>query len=117
MSHMNMISLMGLIGFLGFLGFYTGNFGYFGFFGFFVFFTYAPKKYDELFDTYVKKAATAAFFTSVAAFCAALCAVVLLKDPALIPSLFTLVFVLSVIVFILRLTIYEMAENIRAREE
>jgi len=114
---MNMISLMGLIGFLGFLGFYTGNYGYFGFFGFFVFFTYALKKYDELFDTYVKKSATLAFFTSVVLFCAALCAVVLLGDPALIPVLFTLVFVVSIIVFILRLTIYEMAENIRAREE
>ncbi|HJJ38475.1 MAG TPA: DUF3796 domain-containing protein [Methanocorpusculum sp.] len=114
---MNMIALMGLIGFLGFLGFYTGNFGYFGFFGFFVFFTYALKKYDELFDTYVKKAATTAFFTSVVLFCAALCAVVLLGDPALIPTLLTLVFVFSVMVFILRLVIYEMAENVRSREE
>jgi fatty acid desaturase len=108
---------MGLIGFLGFLGFYSGNYGYFGFFGFFVFFTYALKKYDELFDAYVKRSATLAFFTSVVLFCVALCTVVILNVPEYIPVLFTLVFVFSIIVFILLLTIYEMAENIRAREE
>jgi len=112
-----MISLMGLIGFLGFLGFYTGNYGFFGFFGFFVFFTYALKKYDELFDAYVKKSATLAFFTSVVLFYVALCAVVILNIQEYIPILFTLVFVVSIIVFILRLTIYEIAENIRAREK
>ena len=112
-----MISLMGFIGFLGFLGLYTGNYGYFGFFGFFVFFTYALKKYDELFDTYVKKSATTAFFTSVVLFCAALCAVVLLGEPSLIPTLFTLVFVISIIVFILRLITYEMVENVHSLEE
>lgn len=105
---------MGLIGFLGFLGFYTGNYGYFGFF---VFFTYALKKYDELFDAYVKKSATTAFFTSVVLFCAALCTVVILNVPEYIPILFTLVFVFSIIVFILRLIIYEMMETVHSQEE
>ncbi len=91
--------------------------GYFGFFGFFVFFTYALKKYDELFDAYVKKSATTAFFTSVVLFCAALCAVVILNVPEYIPVLFTLVFVISIIVFILRLIIYEMVENVHSLEE
>jgi fatty acid desaturase len=112
-----MISLMGLIGFLGFLGFYSGNYGFFGFFSFFVFFTYALKKYDELFDSYVKKSATLAFFTSVVLFCAALCAVVILGTSEFTTGIFMLLLGISLIVFILRLTIYEMAENIRAREE
>ncbi|WP_319379462.1 hypothetical protein [uncultured Methanocorpusculum sp.] len=65
----------------------------------------------------MKKSATLAFFTSVVLFCVALCAVVILGILEFSTIIFVLVFAVSIIVFILRLTIYEMAENIRAREE
>ncbi|MDO5845010.1 MAG: DUF3796 domain-containing protein [Methanocorpusculum sp.] len=108
---MNKISLIGLLGFLGFLGIYTGSYEYFGFFGFFVFFAYAGVKYDELFAEYLRKSAAAGFFTSVALFGVSVASTVLLNLKEYLPLILIGVFTVSMIVFILRLTIFQFAES------
>lgn len=113
---MNKVSLIGLLGLLGFLGFYTGKYEYCGFFGFFIFFAYANVKYDELFANYVKKSAATAFFTSVILFGLSIASIVLLNLKEFLPIIMVLVFTVSLIVFIVMLTVFQFAENTKVED-
>ncbi len=108
---MNPISLLGLLGLLGILGPVTGEYAYCGFFGFFVFFGYVLIPYDELFSSYVSSSAKYAFLSMVILFAAAVPAIVLFHLQTSAVLLLTLVFVISIIVFICRLRAYEFAEK------
>ncbi|MDV0443874.1 DUF3796 domain-containing protein [Methanorbis rubei] len=107
----NKLSLMGLIGFLGLLFVPTGEISYCAFFAFFVFFGYLRVVPDELFVTYVRKAASTAFFIWVVFFCIIYTAAVLMGNIELFTIGFPLTFAAGMFTFICMLVIHEFVEQ------
>ncbi|MDU9375444.1 hypothetical protein McpSp1_00160 [Methanocorpusculaceae archaeon Sp1] len=107
----NKLSLMGLIGFLGLLSVPTGEISYCAFFAFFVFFGYIRVVPDELFVTYVRKAASTAFFIWVLFFCIIYAAAVRMGNIELFAIGFPLTFAASMFAFISMLIIHEFLEQ------
>ncbi|MHB8806208.1 MAG: DUF3796 domain-containing protein [Anaerolineaceae bacterium] len=107
----NKLGYLGFIGFLGILGIVTDNKYFLAFFAFVVFFRYFAIKPDELFQLNVQKAATPAFFTEVAVQTITLAITAFTKNIAQLITGLALSFSISIVVFILILTIYEYKES------
>jgi TRAP-type C4-dicarboxylate transport system permease large subunit len=107
----NKLGFLGLLGFIGILGIVTENRYFLAFFCYFVFFRYFFVKPDELFQSYVKKAATPAFFTGLAFQALTISAAAFTKNTQQLISGFLLGFAASTIVFILVLVISEFSES------
>jgi hypothetical protein len=107
----NRLGYLSLLALLGFLGIFTQERGYLGFFGFLYYIRYFTVIPDELFLENVRKAATPAFFTWIAASSVAIALKVLLNSPALAIAGMGLSMALAIAVFTIILTAFEIKEN------
>lgn len=107
----NKLGYLSLLSLLGLLGILTDNRTYLAFFSFLYYTKYFFVIPDELFMSNVRKAATPAFFTSLAASAVTIAIKVLLNDTALLPMGIGLNMALSLFVFTIILAHCEVSEN------
>jgi hypothetical protein len=107
----NKLAYFGLLGFLGILGIVTDNKYFLAFFAYFVFFRYLTVKPDELFKLNVQRAATPAFFAGVAGQAITLVITAFTRSIVQIITGFSLSFSVSIVIFIIILTIFEYKES------
>lgn len=107
----NKLGFFGLLGFMGILGIVTENRFLLSFFSFFVFFRYFFVKPDELFKSYVQKAATPAFFAGVGIQALTIIVTAFTKNTIQLASGLSLSFAVSVFIFILTLVVSEFKES------
>ncbi len=107
----NKFGFLSLLALLGLPGFFTENRAYLGFWAFLYYIRYFACVPDEFFKKNVQKAAGSAFFTGIAISVAAIVLEVLLHDILLLVVGMGVGMVMSVLVFTVKLTIYQMGKD------
>ncbi|RDE14181.1 MAG: hypothetical protein C4K48_06505 [Candidatus Thorarchaeota archaeon] len=104
----NVVSYVGLLGFIGLLGLPTGNYGFYGFFGFFGFFgALEGRGSDERVDQNVNRACRNSFFLYIVVMAFSLTCIVALRAIDILPLAFALLFVGSMVTFVLSYIFYD----------
>ena len=104
----NKLAYLGFLGFLGFYHLFEGALFMFGFFGFFF---YARVVMDELFLLHVRKAATRAFFIGVVVMAPIIVISFAIESSAWLRVLLILPFLVSILIFVISLEIFEQREK------
>ncbi len=105
---LNLVNYLGLFGFLGLLGFITGNIGFYGFFGFFGFLSIlGGTGSDERIDKNINRACRNAYVVITITMVGTLVYVVSFNAIQLFPLAFALLFIASVVTFVVSFIAYD----------